>query len=111
VLPTDIDGAASVRRHHLTDTLLEEFDSTILWDEYGIDTDIIPFTRDFPRADIHELISSDLLHQAIKGTFKDHLVDWVGGWLEMTYNKVEADRIMDEIDRRYVFIQYLIMSS
>ncbi|KAI9569828.1 hypothetical protein HD554DRAFT_2037827 [Boletus coccyginus] len=28
----------------------------------------------FPRADIHELIVLDLLHQLIKGTFKDHLV-------------------------------------
>ena len=84
----------------MTDALLEEFNSTTLWDEYGIDADIIPFSCDFPRADIHELISSDLLHQAIKGTFKDHLVDWVRGWLEMTYEKAEADRIMDEIDRR-----------
>ncbi|KAJ7916694.1 hypothetical protein B0H13DRAFT_2231598 [Mycena leptocephala] len=54
---------------------------------YGIDVDIIPFTRDFPRADIHEMLSSDLLHQVIKGSFKDHLVTW-------------ADAIMDEIDRR-----------
>ena len=74
-----------------------------MWDEYGVDAEIIPFTRDFPRADIHELISSDLLHQAIKGTFKDHLVEWVREYLEMTYEKAEAGRIMDEIDRRYVY--------
>jgi len=60
--------------------------------------------RDFPRADIHELISSDLLHQAIKGTFKDHLVEWVGEYLEMMYEKAEAGQIMDEIDRRYVYV-------
>lgn len=58
--------------------------------------------RDFPRADIYELLSSDLLHQVIKGTFKDHLVDWVGVYLEKTYEKAKADQIMDEIDRRYV---------
>jgi hypothetical protein len=74
----------------------------ILWDEYGVDGEIIPFTRDFPRADIHELLSSDLLHQAIKGTFKDHLVEWVGTYLEIKYEKAEAERIMDEIDRRYI---------
>jgi hypothetical protein len=84
-LPTDIDGAASVRRNELTDALLEEFDSTMLWDAYGIDAEIVPFMRDFPRADIHELLSSDLLHQAIKGTFKDHLVEWVGAYLEIKY--------------------------
>jgi len=79
-----------------------------LWDEYGVDAEIIPFTRDFPRADIHELISSDLLHQAIKGTFKDHLVEWVGEYLEMTYEKAEAGRIMDEIDRRYVYVLSIV---
>jgi hypothetical protein len=46
--------------------------------------------RDFPQADIHELISSDLFHQAIKGTFKDHLVEWVREYLEMMYEKAEA---------------------
>jgi Plavaka transposase len=40
-----------------------------------------PFTNDFPRADIHELISPDILHQLIKGTFKDHLVTWVEEYL------------------------------
>ncbi|KAF8167023.1 hypothetical protein K438DRAFT_1616201 [Mycena galopus ATCC 62051] len=34
-----------------------------------------PFTADFPRADLHELILMDLLHQIIKGMFKDHTVD------------------------------------
>ncbi|KAF8815870.1 hypothetical protein BYT27DRAFT_7248786 [Phlegmacium glaucopus] len=48
-----------------------------LWDEYEIDDDILPFTHDFPRADIYEILTPDLLHQVIKGTFKDHLVTWV----------------------------------
>ncbi|KAJ7205518.1 hypothetical protein GGX14DRAFT_335225, partial [Mycena pura] len=30
-----------------------------------------PFTWDFPRADIYELLSPDLLHQVINGIFKD----------------------------------------
>jgi len=33
-----------------------------------------PYTSYFPRADIYELISPDLLHQLVKGVFKDHLV-------------------------------------
>lgn len=105
-MPQNIDAPSTPRRHILTDALISEFEcdhdgDAILWDEYGIDVDVIPFTRDFPRADIHELISSDLLHQAIKGTFKDHLVDWVDKYLEMTYEKAEADRRKDEIDKRY----------
>ncbi|KAJ7127251.1 hypothetical protein C8R43DRAFT_1074924 [Mycena crocata] len=100
-LSTDLDGDLSTRRtQELTDELLKSFDPDILWDEYGIDEDVIPFTRDFPRADIHEMLSSDLLHQVIKGTFKDHLVTWVGEYLDLTHSKAEADSIMDEIDRR-----------
>lgn len=101
-LPNNIDGAASAQNNELTDALLKDFNSTTLWDEYGIDAEIIPFTCDFPHADIHELISSDLLHQAIKGTFKDHLVEWVGEYLAITHEKVEAEQVMDEIDQRYI---------
>lgn len=72
-----------------------------LREEYGLDAPIVPFTRDFPHADIYELISSDLLHQAIKGTFKDHLVAWVGEYLEAAYETSQANRIMDEIDLRW----------
>ena len=59
-----------------------------------------PFTNDFPRADIHELLSGDILHQLIKGTFKDHLVDWVGVYLENKHGKTGAKEVLDEIDRR-----------
>ncbi|KAJ7443373.1 hypothetical protein FB451DRAFT_1437560 [Mycena latifolia] len=100
-LSTDLDGHLCGRRTHgLTDKLMASFDPGILWDSYGIDVDIIPFTRDFPRADIHEMLSSDILHQIIKGSFKDHLVTWVGEYLYIEYSKGEADSIMDEIDRR-----------
>ena len=61
-----------------------------------------PFTWTFPRADIYELILPDLLHQVIKGTFKDHLVTWVGQYLEAMHTKKKAAQIMADIDRRYL---------
>jgi hypothetical protein len=62
-----------------------------------------PFTNDFPHADIHELLSPDLLHQLIKGTFKDHLVTWVGEYLDAMHGKARAKVILADIDRRYVY--------
>jgi hypothetical protein len=59
-----------------------------------------PFTASFPRADIHELMAPDLLHQIIKGTFKDHLVEWVGEYLVAEHGKTRAAAIMADIDRR-----------
>ncbi|KAF8174181.1 hypothetical protein K438DRAFT_2049994 [Mycena galopus ATCC 62051] len=90
----------SRRTHGLTDELLAAFAPNVLWDSYGIDVDIIPFTRDFPRTAIREMLSLDLLHQVIKGSFKDHLVTWVGEYLYIAHSNAEADSIMDEIDRR-----------
>lgn len=68
---------------------------------YQLLTVIQPFTHNFPRADIHELLSPDLLHQVIKGTFKDHLVTWVQEYIELTYPKSQAQEITKDIDRRY----------
>jgi hypothetical protein len=59
-----------------------------------------PFTDHFPRADIHQMLAFDLLHQLIKGTFKDHLVTWVGEYLVQEYGEAHANLIMDDIDRR-----------
>lgn len=60
-----------------------------------------PFTMDFPRANIYKLITPDLLHQLIKGTFKDHLVDWVGIYLTMRHGPSKGQAILDDIDRRF----------
>ncbi|KAL0957220.1 hypothetical protein HGRIS_001034 [Hohenbuehelia grisea] len=100
-LPDQLDAGdiALPRSQAYTEELIEMFDPGTLWDEYGIDDDIIPFTNDFPHADIHELLSPDLLHQIIKGTFKDHLVTWIGQYLEITHGKARANIIMDDIDR------------
>lgn len=59
-----------------------------------------PFMVQFPRADPYKLVSFDLLHQIIKGSFKDHLVTWVGDYLEIKYGKRRAAATLDIIDRR-----------
>jgi hypothetical protein len=62
-----------------------------------------PFTHDFPRADIYEILTPDLLHQVIKGTFKDHLVTWVGEYLVLEHGEAYGNEILDDIDRRFVY--------
>ncbi|KAG6804904.1 hypothetical protein H0H92_001744, partial [Tricholoma furcatifolium] len=59
-----------------------------------------PFTDHFPHADIHELLTPDLLHQIIKGTFKDHLVDWVTEYVQFGNTESDANAILADIDRR-----------
>lgn len=98
--PDDLDGPGGRRSHSHTSLVLDTFTAREAWDQYGIIADVMPFTTSFPRADIHELLSPDLLHQLIKGAFKDHLVDWVGEYLELTHGKAGGARVMAEIDRR-----------
>jgi hypothetical protein len=64
------------------------------------DTLFQPFTHNFPHTDIHKLLAPDFLHQVIKGVFKDHLVAWVGLYLEHVHGKTRAHDIMGDIDRR-----------
>jgi hypothetical protein len=56
----------------------------------------------FPRANIYELVSPDLLHQLIKGTFKDHLVEWVTNYISKRHPGVLGKAILADIDRRWV---------
>ncbi|KAH9986516.1 hypothetical protein BJV77DRAFT_965155 [Russula vinacea] len=95
----DLDAPAGRRSLLLTETLFERYSLKTLWNEFGAIGDF-PFTAEFPRADIHELLCSDLLHQIIKGTFKDHLVTWVGEYLIIVHGPTRAAAIMADIDRR-----------
>ena len=56
----------------------------------------------FPRANVHELLSPDIVHQLIKGAFKDHLVTWIEDWIVANHSKNKANEILDDIDRQYV---------
>jgi hypothetical protein len=57
--------------------------------------------NDLPRASIYEVISPDLLHQLIKGTFKDHLVDWITKYIGRKAPGAPGRAILDDIDWRY----------
>ncbi|KAG1737112.1 uncharacterized protein EDB91DRAFT_1347909 [Suillus paluster] len=92
-------GAQNVSQFEQTLTAANVHSDT-LWHEYGIISVVVPFTNDFPRADIYQLLSFDLLHQLIKGAFKDHLVDWVVKYLRITHGTKRGDEIMSDVDRR-----------
>ena len=70
--------------------------------------DLQPFTQDFPHGNIYEMISPDMLHQLIKGIFKDHLVTWVCDYLYNKHGETWADVILDDIDRRYITLSVTI---
>ncbi|KAG1866814.1 hypothetical protein F4604DRAFT_1881698 [Suillus subluteus] len=95
-----LDEDALCRCEAHREALFEEETSDVLRHDFGIVGSIVPFTNDFPRADIHQLIAPDILHQIIKGCFKDHLVTWVEKYLHHVHGKREAERRMDDIDQR-----------
>ncbi|KAF7293941.1 hypothetical protein MKEN_01457600 [Mycena kentingensis (nom. inval.)] len=96
----DLDRQSPPRSCKHTEMLAEVLSMKELWDDWGIVGDVVPFTAEFPRADIHELISMDLLHQVIKGTFKDHIVDWVEAYIRAANEPAVAVKILADIDRR-----------
>ncbi|KAK1222162.1 hypothetical protein PQX77_015008 [Marasmius sp. AFHP31] len=96
----DEDTTALPRSRGIREFMVQVFDPGTLWTEHGLRSDVIPFTHEFPRADIHKLLSADLLHQLIKGTFKDHLVEWINEYILLINGKAEGLKIIKDIDRR-----------
>ncbi|KAI0685977.1 hypothetical protein C8T65DRAFT_517206, partial [Cerioporus squamosus] len=100
-LPDRVFGIGDTRSRDATAAVRDTYSIEEQWDAFGINPDVKPFTEYFPRADIHQLLSPDLLHQVIKGVFKDHLVTWVIDYIKATADSErEANRIIDDIDRR-----------
>ena len=62
----------------------------------------------FPCADIHQLLVPD--HQLVKGIFKDHLVEWVNGYLKLNFGQAKADEIIEDIDHQWILMYLLLVS-
>ncbi|KAH9972900.1 hypothetical protein BJV74DRAFT_799018 [Russula compacta] len=92
----DNDPSSVPQMHAHTDMLRKAYSDNIrgLWNGYGV-----PFTTHFPRADIHKLLAPNLLHQIIKGTFKDHLVTWVMDYVAAEHGTKDTNQILNNIDR------------
>ncbi|KAF8267186.1 hypothetical protein EI94DRAFT_1841881 [Lactarius quietus] len=95
----DLDtGGPLHSREHLK-ALFDTMTTNIMWDQYGVVGDVLPFTYHFPCTDIYELLALDLIHQLIKSVFKDHLIAWVELLLEKEHGTAHAQEIMDDIDK------------
>ncbi|KAH9986315.1 hypothetical protein BJV74DRAFT_878515 [Russula compacta] len=99
--PNNLDvGNSCLRSQIKTEFLINNWDLGTLWTDFGVCADIVPFTSDFPCVDIHELLLLDLLHQVIKGTFKDHIVMWVNEYLLEVHGEAQGLEIIADIDHR-----------
>ncbi|KAF8877448.1 hypothetical protein CPB84DRAFT_1880549 [Gymnopilus junonius] len=81
--PDNLDGNLGETHHHKherTDFIIKCFDPGIIWEKYGVWSDVV----------------------LIKGTFKDHLVMWVNEYLHVKYGETQALKIIHDIDRRFL---------
>ncbi|KAF8257621.1 hypothetical protein EI94DRAFT_1774396 [Lactarius quietus] len=97
--PDDLDTGGLLRSREHLNALFEKTTTNIMWDQYGVVGNVLPFMSRFPRPDIYKLLAPDLLHQLIKGVFKDHLVAWVEVFLKREHGTMCAQEIMDDIDK------------
>ncbi|KAJ7256417.1 hypothetical protein C8J57DRAFT_1437043 [Mycena rebaudengoi] len=70
----NLNGPGGRRTQQHTETLFDVLDHSTMWDQYGVVPDVL-------------------------GTLKDHLVAWVGEYLELEHGKSKAKKIMADIDR------------
>ncbi|ESK82484.1 hypothetical protein Moror_8528 [Moniliophthora roreri MCA 2997] len=96
------DSNAHLWTGEWTDAMIDAYVPNLLWNAYGIVADVVPFTAFFACADIHKCLTPDLLHQVIKGAFKDHVVDWINSFIYTMHGQDEkaAKRVIDDIDHR-----------
>ncbi|KAH9916112.1 uncharacterized protein BXZ73DRAFT_92536 [Epithele typhae] len=99
--PDSLDRPGVPRFRVSAEHLQRAFDPGTLWDLFGLLSDVTPFTYAFPRADVYQLLTPDLLHQLVKGTFKDHLVAWIEEYIVLTApSEARAQQTLDDLDRR-----------
>ncbi|TFK95329.1 hypothetical protein BDV98DRAFT_643122 [Pterulicium gracile] len=103
--PNNLDDPGfTLRTEKKINELLDNEDPRVLRFSHGIVVDAVPFTHSFPFTNIHELITPDILHQLIKGAFKDHFVDWIFLYLKHYHGEAMANQIMDDIDQRIAIV-------
>ncbi|KAJ7771418.1 hypothetical protein DFH07DRAFT_866418 [Mycena maculata] len=101
--PDHLDAEGSrLRTKTKTDALIMCFDPGIIWDDYGIRSDIVVSAMIllFPSCMAFRVLTSTSYSQVIKGTFKDHIVSWVNEYLVIEHGEKRALEIIQDIDRR-----------